>query len=302
MLFQINRHGFKGPDFEIPKPASTYRILAIGDSYTWGPADDRQTYPRIMERDLAMIRGGPERVEVVNAGVFGYNLKRVEQRLDDYLAVDPDLVSIYIGWNRTIGRVDPRRSESLYQASGVYRFVYHGLINRQHVGGFQRWGSDLEGGVFCDADDPAMDAYASHDFGHDIKTLGEIITRIREHSPESPGVLITIAGLLDERVVPDERALQIAYPITSTLNLHAYSVLTRRWNEELRSFASANDVALIDFESVALEAFVPRSSYFGDSVHPKARGYEIMGQHFAREIAALAGWSQPNPPAAIAPR
>ncbi|MFC2169944.1 hypothetical protein ACFLRM_05210 [Acidobacteriota bacterium] len=47
VILKINKHGFKGPDFEIPKPESIFRIITIGDSCTWGN-EYGNNYPRVM--------------------------------------------------------------------------------------------------------------------------------------------------------------------------------------------------------------------------------------------------------------
>src|SRR6185295_19417304 len=41
----INAQGTRGPEFQVPKPAGTFRILSLGDSRTfgWGLADE-ETY------------------------------------------------------------------------------------------------------------------------------------------------------------------------------------------------------------------------------------------------------------------
>ena len=82
VAFQINAFGFKGPDIDVPKPDSVFRILALGNSCTWGPDVDVYTYPRVLERRLNDGRdGGDPRIEVVNGGVRGYNLERTLARL-----------------------------------------------------------------------------------------------------------------------------------------------------------------------------------------------------------------------------
>ncbi len=96
ILFSINQYGFKGPDFEIPKPDSVFRILTIGNSCTWGPGNDYFTYPRTIEREINVQIDEKFKVEVINAGILGYNIERVLKRIDEFLAVDPDLVTIYI--------------------------------------------------------------------------------------------------------------------------------------------------------------------------------------------------------------
>ena len=287
VLFQVNGFGFKGPDIELPKPANTFRIVTIGDSCTWGSDQDYFTYPRALERTLneqVQAAGCPLKVEVVNAGVLGYNYERVLQRIDEYLAVDPDLVTLYLGWNRTIGRADPKKNLSLYRNLALYRIFYHFVINRSQAGITEDYASQ----TFYEPDDPALEEFKNYSFEHDLHDLNELVNIIKNHNSQTQIALMTIGGLLDWRLQPDTRALDIAYPIASTNNLYAYPMLTKRYNEQLRHYAQQrSEVNLIDFEQYAFEHFDPRSEFFIDSVHPTSAAYVAMGGYFADALAPL---------------
>ncbi|HEY3098140.1 MAG TPA: GDSL-type esterase/lipase family protein [Methylomirabilota bacterium] len=86
-----NSLGLRGPELA-PKPAGVRRVLALGDSFTFGHAvEAAETWPAVLEQ-LLNARGGP-RWEVVNAGVGGYGTGQ-ELLLYDELEsrVTPDLV------------------------------------------------------------------------------------------------------------------------------------------------------------------------------------------------------------------
>jgi lysophospholipase L1-like esterase len=279
-ILSVNSLGFRGPEIVVPKPEGVFRIVAIGDSVTWGPPIDEWTYPAVLEQHLApwVLDECGKRLEVVNAGVPGYNFERVLKRIDEYLAVEPDLVTVYLGWNRTIGRADPRKNQRWYSRSALYRFYYHAIVNRNDTG----LTTDYSRGTVHDPADPSLAAYADYDFGDDIRQLNELVDTVRARG--IPVTLITLAGLLDWRVTPDPRALEIAYPIASTQNLFAYPLLTRRYNEEIRRVARLRDVDLIDFEGYAYDELDPRSDYFTDSVHMTIRGSTTFGRYLATEL------------------
>jgi lysophospholipase L1-like esterase len=76
---EANALGYRGPERPTDRSPDTFRILAIGDSTTYGQgcaAGD--SYPAQLESELA-ARG--RRVEVLNFGVPGYN---VEEYVDQY--------------------------------------------------------------------------------------------------------------------------------------------------------------------------------------------------------------------------
>ena len=66
---RFNALGFRGPEFAVPKPEGTFRILALGDSFTEGlQVEEEDLFTTRIERAL---RGTTPRVEVLNLGVSG---------------------------------------------------------------------------------------------------------------------------------------------------------------------------------------------------------------------------------------
>ncbi len=95
----INSKGLRNPEIPYEKPANTYRILALGDSWTFGfRMNEPDAYPRQLERILqanAAARGDTRHIEVINAGVVGYSTDQEAA----YLKVEgwkyqPDLVLV----------------------------------------------------------------------------------------------------------------------------------------------------------------------------------------------------------------
>lgn len=74
---RINSLGLRNPELSYAKPPGRYRILVLGDSWTFGyRIAERDCFPRQLERRLnerARLRGDPPRFEVINAGVIGYS-------------------------------------------------------------------------------------------------------------------------------------------------------------------------------------------------------------------------------------
>lgn len=71
---RINALGFRGPEIEIAPPPGTYRVLCVGDSFTYGMGvREEEAWPAVVARWLEPPPGF-ERVEVTNTGVPGYNL------------------------------------------------------------------------------------------------------------------------------------------------------------------------------------------------------------------------------------
>jgi hypothetical protein len=94
---RINEEGFRGPEIK-PKAPGTLRILALGDSFTFGVgAREGETYPSRLQE---ILRSRGIRAEVLNAGVPGYGVPDEAawfQRRGWSFAPDLILVTVFVG-------------------------------------------------------------------------------------------------------------------------------------------------------------------------------------------------------------
>jgi GDSL-like Lipase/Acylhydrolase family len=92
---RINNLGLRGPDVDV-QSHPRIRILALGDSFTFGVGvGDAETFCAVLERTL-----GPQRVEVIDAGVPGYGIFQAERtlrRLGTQLRPDVVILTIPTG-------------------------------------------------------------------------------------------------------------------------------------------------------------------------------------------------------------
>src|SRR5207245_1686418 len=96
---RVNSRGFVGPEFQEPPPPGVTRIVALGDSCTFGEGTFEGTYPAQLELRLNSA-GGPLRHQVINAGIEGLNSELALRRLESkVIKLRPDIVTVYIGWN-----------------------------------------------------------------------------------------------------------------------------------------------------------------------------------------------------------
>jgi hypothetical protein len=87
-----NSSGFRTPEFTIARPPDTFRIVVVGDSYTWGQGVAlSETFSEVLRARLAPRL----KVEVIALGVCGHrfvdNVAKIEIIAD---RLDPDLVVI----------------------------------------------------------------------------------------------------------------------------------------------------------------------------------------------------------------
>ncbi len=73
VTYRINSLGLRNEEFSIEKPQDTFRVLMLGDSYTFGiGVEIEETFAKQLEKRLNAA-GGPKKIEVINAGVSSYS-------------------------------------------------------------------------------------------------------------------------------------------------------------------------------------------------------------------------------------
>lgn len=93
----LNSAGYRDKEYPIERQEDTFRIYAVGDSYTYGwLVDDQQkTYTEIIENKLGEKAG--KKVEVINAGSPGFSIdENVKRFISEGKYYYPDLVIVGI--------------------------------------------------------------------------------------------------------------------------------------------------------------------------------------------------------------
>ncbi len=91
----INSQGLRDREHELQKPAGTFRIAVLGDSFSEAlQVDQEKTYWSILERELQTTpEFRSQTVEVINFGVSGFGTIQEWQMLEHYVGdYAPDLV------------------------------------------------------------------------------------------------------------------------------------------------------------------------------------------------------------------
>ena len=105
---RVNALGLRDRELEVPKPPGTKRVLCLGDSFTFALGVRLEDlYVKQLERRLAGDPGDA-RIEVINAGVAGYNTRQeLITLLTLGFSLEPDLVVVGFYWNDLVGNEDP---------------------------------------------------------------------------------------------------------------------------------------------------------------------------------------------------
>jgi lysophospholipase L1-like esterase len=120
--YRFNALGFRGPDYAVPRPPDTFRILALGDSYTQGVGvHERDTFTVQLERILnaAPAQPRPLKYEVINAGITGYDTRAERITYERIASVyEPQVVLLMMVFNDDMSFQEETRRGLLPQASG----------------------------------------------------------------------------------------------------------------------------------------------------------------------------------------
>jgi lysophospholipase L1-like esterase len=94
-VIKINSDGFRDVEYTIEKPPNTIRIIALGDSFTFGwGVNLSDTYVKLLEKKLNEINTTIN-FQVMNFGVPGYNtLEEIELLKKKGLKYKPDIIII----------------------------------------------------------------------------------------------------------------------------------------------------------------------------------------------------------------
>ncbi|MGB0721612.1 MAG: SGNH/GDSL hydrolase family protein [Gammaproteobacteria bacterium] len=273
VITRVNHAGYKGP--ELLPGGTRPRVLTIGDSCTFGTLLDRFSYPRALQSRLAGL--GVD-AEVINAGVEGYSPRNVRFRMDELLALKPDVVTIYLGWNALYdARIGNLHSIRLYR---LYRTVEKKLFGAPAVAsvsaGQAGEGGDADLGRWRETDLPFVEEIT--DIGDHFAAAGARV------------VLLTLPGLFLEGVDPGPAALAKGHLPPFTRDSRVLAALTANYNQRLRDLAADRGWQLVDLERWGRDHLKPRASFFLDSVHLVAEGQRDIGYHLAEQLrSSVAG-------------
>jgi lysophospholipase L1-like esterase len=129
----VNAMGFRGRETSVAKPAGCYRVIALGDSSTFGVlVGDDETYCSLLEGMLNADPGkGPGRTfEVINAGVIGYTTRQGLIYLQrDLLRYSPDCIVVSFAVNDTVQDTTIPASEELARGENRLQALLVGALN-----------------------------------------------------------------------------------------------------------------------------------------------------------------------------
>ncbi len=280
--YGTDSHGLRGSEFKPAKTAEEYRVLAVGDSCTFGKSvDEPDCWPRQLERMLTKALPPGRRAMVANAGVNGYSARQYLQAiLDRSPLVEPQLIavgynlndfpnltkavdeSIHLGKGNLRAAI-PFKTRELLGRSALYRYLratYY-VMNRQ---------SD-----FAKAEEMASA----------VKNQGKL-------NPERVALEITrLESIASAAREMNAKLCVFLFPYESQVYLEKYDTAAVDWLRGLCEERGIAFVSMIDeFRARAHSTNPPKALFVrGDRYHPNPEGYEIVAAKILEAVRAK-GW------------
>jgi lysophospholipase L1-like esterase len=129
---KLNNYGYRTKDIKVPKPRGKYRILCVGGSTTFEGRTNEFTYPSLLGKKLNKYFQS-ENIEIYNCGISGLNSEGERNKMDDFLALEPDLIIEYNLVNDFFWVMEQNKKErtnrniiykSLFLDSVFFKFKY----------------------------------------------------------------------------------------------------------------------------------------------------------------------------------
>lgn len=284
-FYQINSRGWRGPEFEPTFAPDELRVVAIGDSCTFGKSvEESDSWPRQLERELQAQLGASRTVRVANLGVNGYSSgDYLEVLRTQALPLEPQLVVVGYSLNdfpNVLQKVD----------AAVYQ-------NQQNLRAKLSW--DLRTQLSRMALFRWMRAtYYELNRARDLQQVERVAQSVSDAQQASPEVLAGEAERM-QQMVSESRArgaqlVAFLLPYESQVHLEHY---TRGPIDALRAIAEPLGVDFIDmgerFRAESRSSDPPAKLFVrGDRYHPDAQGYSIVARSVA-EVVRARRWFEP---------
>lgn len=269
-----NAHGLRDDDLPQQKPLTETRIAILGGSSVFGYlVSDQENASAVLEQ---MLQQRGHNVQVLNAGVPGYNLLQTTHRYQHVVSrFQPDIVVLYLGWNDLPYLLDEDPSPGNYQSgpcppwwqrflshSTLYGFVFHRLLSPA-----AEFNPPVSAGA--EPTQQGVELFESR--------LHRLVSLIQESGAR---VIVCSQATLGHPDV-EESALSLignnSQQIANTVN-HGQWLRT-----ELESFARKHELKFID----VYNRIRPTTEMLGDAIHLTEQGESKLAQILAADIESM---------------
>jgi lysophospholipase L1-like esterase len=282
--FRINSKGFLGRDFDQKKPEGTFRIISMGDSCTFTNGVWARAYPALLER-LLTKDASPKAFEVINAGIEGYNSTLTRARLtDEILSYNPDMVTIYIGWNDLMKTSPQDTSPSgqigilarIKQESYLFK-AYRKLIFFYLRPLFSKPEIHVDRGQAH-----PFDGYVPVQYRDNVEAMIKLLK-----AKHIKVMLFTLSTVVTPEMSQNELKKQhVVFPYyAGAFDVPSLLALVRAYNAVILELSSKYAVPIVDLNAVFNEQ--DKRKLFWDTMHPSYPGHEVVAKAIDHRISQI---------------
>jgi hypothetical protein len=288
--YRINKHGYRGADFDFAKAPGTTRIIFYGGSSVFDLESYDQDWPHRVESALKNV--GFQQIEVINAGIPHHATFDAFGRFfaEGHL-LDPDYVVLYDAWNdiKMFPSSEPiLRSVRPYDDRLDPRMSYRSVVDRKlcewsqvYVRLRQKYYAwRLKAGE----EGKKQEGERASEFGEIGPTQYRVDTEMFIDLARNIGavpILVTEARLVRRDNTPAEKK-RIGYE-HQLLTHEALCLAFERCDDIMRSVAREKGAYLID----AATAFANKGDLFDDHVHVTPEGSRQLARFVAEQLTPI---------------
>jgi lysophospholipase L1-like esterase len=270
--YLINSLGFRGEEFPLHKEENEFRVVAMGDSITFGYRleDETITYPYYLQQLLQAQNSDDHLYRVINAGVPSYDSFQVLRTLENrILDLEPDLIIVMVGWNDLSYSLRPDWYSKISLSTGKKPTFTPALL--QMVRGFLPPEPDLDTVLLTGMPDPkALEAYRQN--------LEKIIDLAENHKIKV--ILTNLPTILSTQGnTSEELAKAELFPKVENVLVFAGvidQVCAKRMNENVLCVRN-----IFNLEENN------KDPYFVDHCHPTSQGNYMIAQKLLDTIQSI---------------
>jgi lysophospholipase L1-like esterase len=285
--FQINSRGFKDVEFSTKTPAGTIRIVALGDSFTYGAVPYAANYITLLKPPLRERFGN---VEVLNMGIPGTGPRDYLQLFrTEAAALQPDiiLVSLFLGNDLVNETRDERRRVRSY----LYDFArYVFRLTTKTTGQLYHGPSGYidDAPVFTDDFYVEMERDRSQVFKRDLGAAEQGIQTALEHVREIKQLSDRVGTRLYVVIIPDE--VQVDQDLQAKVIRRAGALASDydfgALNRRISQFLEGLGVAHIDLLPALLARSGTARLYRVNDSHWNIAGNKVAADAIFRDMLA----------------
>ncbi len=281
----FNRFGLRDRERSMEPSRETVRILALGDSVTFGQGvAEEEAYPRMTETLLNSHTDGRPPVEVLNFGIPGYNtVQELAQLRELGLAFHPRVVVVGFLYND----VEPTEGGRRSQTAGGADAAPDALPLAR------RFGSGINTSVVFLKQHSLFFAWLTPRLGVvlrplGVKGLGQVGEIKDQYADSNFNWRRVQTALLDMKRLCDERRIQLVVviiPAMARFTESGYPI--KEYHEAVSGFCRAHSITCLDL----LPAFwgLDGTQFWVSPTdgHPNARGHRIAAEALSEFLAPV---------------